>query len=70
MKLGRDRNGNKLLKVDCGSRRGFSVQTLGNLPKTHTMTKCDFDEHTATAELYDHIHAHGTQRQKELLDLE
>lgn len=35
LSLGRDRNGNRVLLVRRGPGRGFSIQTNGNLPRTH-----------------------------------
>jgi hypothetical protein len=34
-KIGRDRNGNKVVKVVPAKGRGFSIQTNGNLHRTH-----------------------------------
>lgn len=70
MKLSRDQNGNKTLKVeakDLPSRltpRGFSVQTLGNLPETHA-----HGVHYATkGELFQFISEHGTAEQRTALN--
>jgi hypothetical protein len=66
LSLSRDINGNKTLKVtrhDGG--RGFSIQTLGNLPKTHRDGITD-----ATAdELHAYIKAHGTEGQRKALGI-
>lgn len=35
--FGRDTNGNKVIKLSFPQGRGFSIQTLGNMPKTHSM---------------------------------
>ena len=35
-KLGRDLNGNKTLHVKAGDKRAKTIQTNGNLPKTHS----------------------------------
>jgi hypothetical protein len=35
-KLGRDANGNKTLYVKTGAKRAKTIQTNGNLPKTHS----------------------------------
>lgn len=68
LKLGRDTNGNKLLKVSfVDGTRGFSVQTNGNLPKTNSMSKHDFIHSRAENELRGYIKEYGTERQKELL---
>ena len=69
MKLARDVNGNKILKISCGYNRGFSIQTLGNLPKTHQMTNNDLDRVTAIGEAMAYVRKYGTKRQKELLDV-
>lgn len=34
-KIARDKNGNKTLQIKPKIRRGFSIQTNGNLPQTH-----------------------------------
>lgn len=63
MKISRDINGNKILKIessDVNGERGFSIQTLGNLPETHRKGIC---EHTM-GEVFEHVHACGTPRQK------
>ena len=72
MKISHDVNGNKVLSIsgsDLGnsSLRGFSVQTLGNLPQTHRMSKWDLNSHTAMNELNAFIKVYGTARQKDLL---
>lgn len=68
IKLSRDINGNKVLKVSFVGVRGFSVQTLGNLPETHQIdTNEDLKQFTAVNELHAYIKIYGTKRQKELL---
>ena len=68
-KLGRDVNGNKLLKVSFGKGfRGFSVQTLGNLPRVHKATSLNEVSHaTIENELHAFVKEFGTDRQKDLL---
>ena len=68
-KLGRDVNGNKLLKVSFGKGfRGFSVQTLGNLPRVHKATYLEeISRATAENELHAFVKEFGTDRQKDLL---
>jgi hypothetical protein len=71
MKLSRDLNGNKTLKItkedvkhwraDVGS--GFSIQTLGNLPMTHN----EGITFTTKNEVFEYINLHGTKRQKSLI---
>ena len=67
LKLSRDRNGNKTLIYSNGTDRGFSVQTLGNLPHCHRATNETIDRKLAMAELRAYINQYGTKRQKELL---
>ncbi len=68
LKLSRDSNGNKTCHlVGDKHNRGFSVQTLGNMPQTHRMTETDFNESIALNELHAHIKNFGTDRQKNLL---
>ena len=67
LKLDRDTNGNKTLKVKYhGSGHGFSVQTNGNLPETHRMTPDSFNYTVAAAELKDYISRYGTLRQRDI----
>lgn len=66
MKISRDTNGNKILKIESGDlngARGFSVQTLGNLPKTHR----DGIFSGTRDELAAYINEHGSDRQKTLV---
>jgi len=68
LKLGHDINGNKVLKASFrDGTRGFSVQTLGNMPRTHRNGFVDFVEHVAESELHGYIKIYGTTRQKGLL---
>ena len=62
-----DRNGNRALKVslDTGAK-GFSVQTNGNLPRTHAQGG-QFNKAIAQAELYVFVAEFGTDRQKSIL---
>ncbi len=65
LSLSRDINGNKILRVRFPDGvRGFSVQTNGNLPRTHSSHEAGFE---AENELNAYIKIHGTPRQKELL---
>lgn len=72
LSLGRDINGNKLLKIKFRPKyrlgRGFSVQTLQNLPQTHSMNKYLFmtlgGQSIAVKELVNYIYKFGTKRQK------
>jgi hypothetical protein len=64
-KIGRDANGNKLVKVSTSGRGGFSIQTNGNLPQT------DRDGVTTAtdAEVCAYVSKHGTWRQRRILDI-
>jgi len=66
LKLGRDTNGNKTLKVSFTKRQGFSIQTNQNLPETHRMTTDCFDYKVAVDELRGHIKRFGTLRQRDI----
>lgn len=68
MKTDTDLNGNSVLKFeksDLGGARGFSIQTNGNLPKTH---REGIGEHTIP-EAREWIEKFGTPRQKELFGI-
>ncbi len=68
MKISRDVNGNKILKIeshDINGQRGFSVQTLGNLPKTHS----EGVNFNTWRELCTFIRQCGSTSQKEKLGL-
>lgn len=65
MRIDFDTNGNRILKIegsDLGTKRGFSIQTLGNLPDTHRNGVTG----NTDAEVRDFLQKHGTKRQKEL----
>ena len=62
--IGRDKNGNKTLR--CSSvEGGFSIQTNGNLPRTHR------DGVTAgtDAEVCEYVSRHGNARRKRILGI-
>lgn len=68
MKLSRDINGNKTLKIestDLNSGKGFSIQTLGNLPKTHR----DGVGSWTSGEVISHVRQYGTQSQQDKMGL-
>lgn len=70
IKLSMDKNGNKVLRYIPGKgERGFSVQTLQNLPLTHNMMLCisDLEKGTALNELQCYIGEFGTEHQKKLV---
>jgi hypothetical protein len=60
MKTGIDRNGNKVLRVSIPGRRGFSIQTNGNLPRTHR----DGVGHWSESEASEWVKQYGTQYQQ------
>ena len=68
MKTAYDTNGNRVLKIegsDLGTKRGFSIQTMPNLPKTHRdgIGKC------TESEVHSYVSQYGTARQKELFGI-
>jgi hypothetical protein len=58
--LAMDRNGNRILRVQPSHGRGFSIQTLGNLPRTHRDGVGDW----TVVELRWWAWGFGTKRQK------
>ena len=65
MKITHDPNGNRILKIegsDLAAKRGFSIQTLANLPETHR----NGITAATDAEVRDYLTKNGTARQKEL----
>ena len=64
LKFARDVNGNRIVKVTRKGLRGFSVQTNGNLPKTHSMTKGNMEVKIVLSELRAFCH---TAHQQNLL---
>lgn len=63
MKLVKDRNGLRALRVTYPGRRAFNIQTNGNMPITHK----DGVGVWTRKELVDYIENHGTRRQQGLL---
>ena len=69
--FGKDSNGNTVVKLKNGLGKGFSIQTNGNLPKTHDMrgtkakslSKSDLE--TLAKEVKSYIDAHGTKSMKD-----
>lgn len=63
LRIGRTRDGNRVLRVGVEGGRGFSVQTLGNLPRTHRdgVGPWTFPEVRAWVSEY------GTPRQREVV---
>lgn len=69
MKIAHDTNGNRILKIegsDLGTQRGFSIQTLGNLPETHR----NGITAATDAEVREYLENHGTAQQKELYGID
>ena len=64
--IGRDKNGNKLVRVKTSGRGGFSIQTNGNLPQTHR----DGVTSETDAEVCAYVRRHGSERQKRILDIQ
>jgi len=63
-KTGRDKNGNKI--VHCSGREGgFTIQTNGNLPKTH---RCGVTVET-DAEVCAYVLRHGSDRHRRILGI-
>jgi hypothetical protein len=72
---GRDINGNKVVKVSFPNQRPFSIQTLGNLPKTHRIFR-EYDKNeditptdvkTIEDEIVAYIEEFGSKKQKQSL---
>ena len=66
-KFAMDANGNKVVKVTKKGARGFSIQTNGNLPQTHAMTKDNMNTHVIHDELRAFCGIYGTKKQQEIL---
>lgn len=72
MRIDRDKNGNKVLKLsslELGGQRGFSIQTLGNLPKTHRLLNSELQGDAelrgeVAREVEAFVKRHGTPKQK------
>jgi hypothetical protein len=76
-KRGKDKNGNQTVQLAAKGERGFSIQTNGNLPKTHSYLQglnkfthlSDEQMNEIEKEVVDYVSAHGTKNQKRLIDL-
>jgi hypothetical protein len=64
--IARDRNGNRILRVQPSHGRGFSIQTNGNLPRTHRDGVGDW----TVTEARDYVTRHGTPRQKRVMEVD
>ena len=65
MKISSDINGNRVVKIessDLAGGRGFSIQTLGNLPQTHRNGIGPYTDD----EIRKYLEMFGSARQKEL----
>lgn len=62
---GVDANGNKVIRVSFPNSRAFSIQTNGNLPKTHAMSKGGYDE----KEINQYVKEYGSDAQKKKLKI-
>jgi len=69
MKISRDINGNKVLKIEksdtVNNSRGFSIQTNGKLPLTHSLGL----NYSTMSEVRSYVRQYGTNHQKEALGL-
>lgn len=65
-KIGSDINGNKVLRVKPSKGRGFSIQTLGNLPLTHKRSVGTWTDGEAKR----YVAAYGTVAQRRALFIE
>ena len=76
VKIGMDINGNKLAKVSSTGRRGFSIQTNGNLPYCHRLgigdVLKDGEPHTRHGihEVVSYVFEHGTETQRAFFGLQ
>ena len=62
-KTAKDKNGNKVVRIIPHTGRGFSIQTLGNLPTTHR----DGVGAWTAGEVKAHVLAYGTAHQKSII---
>ena len=63
--IGRDRNGNRICRVKPAEGRGFTIQTNGNLIRTHR----DGIGPWTQGEVSAYVRAYGTKTQREKLNL-
>jgi hypothetical protein len=62
-RIGFNENGNRVLRVQVAGERGFSIQTNGNLARTHR----DGIGHWTSGEVVVYVREYGTERQREML---
>jgi hypothetical protein len=70
--IGRDTNGNKVVRIKRPGMRGFSIQTNGNLPMCHGLSighKIPYTKGNQQywVEIQDFIGKYGTSKQKEMV---
>ncbi len=65
LSIGRDVNGNKVLRIKPTGARGFSIQTNGNMPATD---RHGIGTHT-WGELRKYVSAFGTERERAICGL-
>jgi len=76
IRIGRDINGNKKANVSGGSKKGFSIQTNGNLPYCHCLNFGDVlkegEPHTqhGLREVVSYVFEHGTEAQRAFFGLQ
>lgn len=63
MKISTDANGNRVLRVSVRGARGFSIQTNGNLPRTHRDGVGPWSE----GEVSQWVREYGTPRQRRVI---
>ncbi len=66
-KFGQDANGNRTIKITRPGKRGFSIQTNGNLPQTHAMSKDSLNAHIVHDECRAYCGIYGTKNQRNIL---
>lgn len=64
LRISRDRNGNRVLRVGVEGGRGFSIQTNQNLPRTHREGVGPW----TWGELADWVGKYGTARQRQIVE--
>lgn len=63
-RMSRDKNGNKTVKIIPPMARGFSIQTNGNLPQTHSG---GYSSTYTPGEVREYVGKYGTERQKHIM---
>ena len=65
LSISKDKNGNKIVRVSPSNGRGFSIQTLGNLPYIHAHGISS--PYYAKLEVWDYVSQFGTKMQKQAI---